>query len=84
MVFFCQAISERHIYSIPSDYRKKANLNRLRIVKKVAKLKEKSTFMTQKQFEKEQTKLHVLYTELSPLSNSDWIKEIIEQLAECF
>jgi hypothetical protein len=67
-----------------SDYRKKANLNMLRIVKKVAKLKEKSTFMTQKQFEKEQTKLQVLYTELSPLSNSDWIKEIIEQLAECF
>lgn len=65
-----------------SDYRKKANLNMLRIVKKVAKLKEKSTFMTQKQFEKEQTKLQVLYRELSPLSNSDWIKEIIEQLAE--
>lgn len=84
MVFFCQAILERHIYSIPSDYRKKATLNRLRIVKKVIKLKEKSTFMTQKQFEKEQAKLHVLYTELSPLSNSDWIKEIIEQLAECF
>jgi hypothetical protein len=66
-----------------SDYRKKANLNMLRIVKKVAKLKEKSTFMTQKQFKKEQTKLQVLYTELSPLSNSDWIKEIIEELAEC-
>lgn len=84
MVFFCQAILERQIYSIPSDYRKKSTLNRLRIVKKVAKLKEKSTFMTQKQFEKEQTKLQVLYTELSPLSNSDWIKEIIEQLGECF
>ncbi|MBL4648486.1 MAG: hypothetical protein JKY03_02055 [Aureispira sp.] len=67
-----------------SDYRKKANLNMLRIVKKVAKLKEKSTFMPQKQFKKEQTKLQVLYTELSPLSNSDWIKEIIEQLAERF
>ena len=63
-----------------SDYRKKANLNMLRIVKKVAKLKEKSTFMPQKQFEKERTKLQVLYTELSPLSNSDWIKEIIQDL----
>jgi hypothetical protein len=64
-----------------SDYRKKANLNMLRIVKKVAKLKEKSTIMTQKQFEKEYTKLEALYAELSPLSNSDWIKEIIQQLA---
>ncbi len=66
-----------------SDYRKKANLNMLRIVKKVAKLKEKSTFMPQKQFEKERTKLEVLYTELSPLSNSDWIKEIIQDLGAC-
>ncbi|WMX14278.1 hypothetical protein [Aureispira sp. CCB-E] len=65
-----------------SDYRKKANLNMLRIVKKVAKLKEKSTFMAEKQFEKERTKLQLLYAELSPLSNSDWIKEIIEELAQ--
>lgn len=65
-----------------SDYRKKANLNMLRIVKKVAKLKEKTTFMNQKQFEKERTKLQVLYTELSPLSNSDWVKEIIQELTE--
>lgn len=65
-----------------SDYRKKANLNMLRIVKKVAKLKEKSTFMSQKQFEKERTKLQILYTELTPLSNSDWINEIIQELDE--
>ena len=39
-----------------SDYRKKANLNMLKIVKKVAKLKEKSTFLSKNQFEKEKSK----------------------------
>ena len=52
----------------------------LKIVKKVAKLKEKSTFISKKQFDKEQDKLKDLYSKTSPLSNADWIKEIILEL----
>ncbi|BDS15505.1 hypothetical protein [Aureispira anguillae] len=63
-----------------SDYRKKATLNMLRIVKKAAKLKEKSTFLSQNKLDKEYTKLKDLYTQTTPLSNADWIKEIIEEL----
>lgn len=63
-----------------SDYRKKANLNMLRIVKKVAKLKEKSTFISKNKFDEEYSKLKTLYQQMSPLSNADWIKEIIEEL----
>ena len=63
-----------------SDYRKKANLNMLRIVKKVAKLREKSTFISQNQYNKELVKLKSIFSETTPLSNSDWIREVIEQL----
>lgn len=63
-----------------SDYRKKATLNMLKIVKKVAKLREKSTFYSSKQFDKEQQKLLLLYQNTSPLSNADWIHQIISKL----
>lgn len=63
-----------------SDYRKKANLNMLKIVKKVVKLKEKSTIITPNKLYKEQVKLKRLYAQTSPLSNADWIKEIIDDL----
>jgi len=63
-----------------SDYRKKATLNMLKIVKKVAKLREKSTFYTSKQFDKEQQKLLELYQNTSPLSNADWVHQIIIKL----
>ena len=63
-----------------SDYRKKANLNMLKIVKKVVKLKEKSMMITTKQLEKEKEVLVKLYETTSPLSNADWIQRIIAEL----
>lgn len=63
-----------------SDYRKKANLNMLKIVKKVVKLKEKSMTITTKQLEKEKEVLIQLYETTSPLSNADWIQRIIAEL----
>ena len=63
-----------------SDYRKKATLNMLRIVKKVAKLREKSTFISQNQYNKELIKLKSIFSDTTPLSNSDWIREVIEEL----
>ncbi|MDC0231132.1 hypothetical protein OAK19_04135 [Aureispira] len=63
-----------------SDYRKKANLNMLRIVKKVAKLREKSTFISQNQYNKELVKLKTAFSGTTPLSNSDWINEVIDEL----
>ncbi len=63
-----------------SEYRKKANLNMLRIVKKVAKLREKSTFISQNQYNKEIISIRNFYASTSPLSNADWIKEIIDEL----
>ena len=52
----------------------------LRIVKKVAKLREKSTFISQNQYNKEIIRIRNFYASTSPLSNADWIKEIIDEL----
>lgn len=63
-----------------SDYRKKANLNMLKIVKKVVKLKEKVDFVSANQLNIEKQKLQEIYANTSPLSNADWIKEIINTI----
>lgn len=60
-----------------SDYRKIANLNMLKIVKKVVKLKEKVGFLSVNQLNVEKQKLEEIYNKTSPLSNADWIRAII-------
>ena len=61
-----------------SDYRKKANLNMLRIVKKIVKLKEKSTFLGKHKYHNQLEDIKHLYKALSPVSNSGWIQDILD------
>ena len=61
-----------------SDYRKKANLNMLRIVKKIVKLKEKSTFLGKHKYHNQLEDIKHLCKTLSPVSNSGWIQDILD------
>ncbi len=61
-----------------SDYRKQANLNMLRIVKKIVKLKEKSTFLAKTKYTIQKENIKQLFESISPVSNAGWIQEILD------
>lgn len=63
-----------------SDYRKKANLNMLRIVKKIINLKEKSTYIPKHKYNMSKQSITQLFEQLSPVSNAGWVKEIMNEL----
>ena len=43
-------------------------------------ISEKSTFISQNQYNKELIKLKIIFSDTVPISNSDWIREVIEEL----
>lgn len=59
-----------------SEYRRKANLNMLKLAKKIAKLQEQKNFISNKKKEQEVLKIESLFKSLSPLANADWLQSI--------
>lgn len=64
-----------------SEYRRRANLNFLRIAQKLGQLKESATYSSKIRLKKDLEKITTLLTTLSPMANSDWLEIALEKLA---
>lgn len=59
-----------------SEYRRKANLNMLKLAKKIAKLQEQKSFISANKKQQDSLKIEELFKNLSPLANADWLQRI--------
>ena len=65
-----------------SEYRKRANLNFIKLAKKIFQLREREGYMSKSAFQQRHEKITQLLTTTTPIANLNWLKIVLHRLVD--